>query len=242
MAEPVLGLSPPARGNLVHRIAQALRNGPIPACAGEPVSKPCIHSAGRAYPRLRGGTSARWQARWRSTGLSPPARGNHLLVRKLGVLPGPIPACAGEPGASRPGRPGWRAYPRLRGGTPPSSSRALRAWGLSPPARGNHGDGSRLCHGAGPIPACAGEPRSRHAAAGLAGAYPRLRGGTRPARCLACRAEGLSPPARGNLGVGGCGRSMCGPIPACAGEPGRTPPAWRSRRAYPRLRGGTSAI
>ena len=50
--------------------------------------------------------------------------------------------------------------------------------GLSPRARGNLGLVFGLDDFQGPIPACAGEPIGRNAAASDAGAYPRVRGGT----------------------------------------------------------------
>ena len=70
------GLSPLARGNPDSAFVRESQLGPIPARAGEP---PVAGSTGhtcRAYPRSRGGTSVRAEAKAALTGLSPLARGN----------------------------------------------------------------------------------------------------------------------------------------------------------------------
>ena len=134
-----------------------------------------------------------------------------------------------------------RAYPRLRGGTNDALAECGEAGGLSPPARGNPGGAERRVMTEGPIPACAGEPLVRGGGQRVHGAYPRLRGGTRATSCPGRLLSGLSPPARGNQDQLGNVLADGGPIPACAGEPPSTARAWYGRRAYPRLRGGTSA-
>ena len=93
----VKGLSPPARGNLVPAAAPATRPGPIPACAGEPVTLPEALRMTGAYPRLRGGTATIGESAPNVPGLSPPARGNRRRPHQCSVHLGPIPACAGEP-------------------------------------------------------------------------------------------------------------------------------------------------
>ena len=50
---------------------------------------------------------------------------------------------------------------------------------------------------------------------------------------------GLSPRARGNLGLPEGDRTQNGTIPACAGEPSCTPQSASVIRDYPRVRGGT---
>ena len=71
------GLSPHARGNLLAASACQLRQGPIPACAGEPKGRQKRHSDAWAYPRMRGGTFALAFVEFLLLGLSPHARGNH---------------------------------------------------------------------------------------------------------------------------------------------------------------------
>ncbi len=71
-----LGLSPHARGN--HKQTQETRDaaGPIPACAGEPLSWALPLQPLPAYPRMRGGTLYQGIELRVFLGLSPHARGN----------------------------------------------------------------------------------------------------------------------------------------------------------------------
>ncbi len=89
-----------------------------------------------------------------------------------------------------------------------------------------------------PIPACAGETRSRQTGRCDHRAYPRMRGGNDAAASSTRGDWGLSPHARGKRDAGFAHACCHGPIPACAGE---TPLRWwrqRWGRAYPRMRGG----
>ncbi len=173
------------------------------------------------------------------TGLSPPARGNHLNMQFGFTHSGPIPASAGEPHRRLRGHSTSRAYPRQRGGTRRRGLALKADVGLSPPARGNQVDVEPDRPGVGPIPASAGEPRGSVVQKSAAGAYPRQRGGTRMKPNRIPPAQGLSPPARGNhcppLDIIGEG----GPIPASAGEPVVWLDTLDHQRAYPRQRGGT---
>ena len=90
----------------------------------------------------------------------------------------------------------------------------------------------------GPIPAGAGEPSSRPAAARASAAYPRGCGGAAIEEVVETVADGLSPRVRGSL-QSAPGRTWFGrPIPAGAGEPGRIGQAGRRPSAYPRGCGG----
>ena len=172
------GLSPLARGNLrqAGRLAQA--EGPIPARAGEPVSSEPGTSFSRAYPRSRGGTCDSSSAHSAVTGLSPLARGNHRTSGHRHLPEGPIPARAGEPGSAAGSCAGAGAYPRSRGGTEERHHENVACHGLSPLARGNQKTSGGVREIEGPIPARAGEPVYSSLVRGLAGAYPRSRGGT----------------------------------------------------------------
>ncbi len=152
------GLSPHARGNRVLSPPQLLQAGPIPACAGEP--RVCLVRCilFRAYPRMRGGTAGHKNFGFSTKGLSPHARGNPSAPRLLSCLPGPIPACAGEPVGHVAPLCGARAYPRMRGGTKLRLSDFGQVAGLSPHARGNLVVRVFDDLLQGPIPACAGEP------------------------------------------------------------------------------------
>ena len=66
-----------------------------------------------------------------------------------------------------------------------------------------------------------------------------MRGGTPAQQQEPVANEGLSPHARGNLGLAHLQRRPSGPIPACAGEPVRVMDISVSFGAYPRMRGGT---
>ena len=71
----------------------------------------------------------------------------------------------------------------------------------------------------GPIPARAGQPRQRRAAALQAGAYPRSRGATASKAAGGGLIGGLSPLARGNPTRNIHKLNADGPIPARAGQP-----------------------
>ena len=91
----------------------------------------------------------------------------------------------------------------------------------------------------GPIPAYAGEPRRDPGSSAERGAYPRIRGGTFDIVNTSRHRRGLSPHTRGNPGDGGLAVAQLGPIPAYAGEPSSMSTCHSTRRAYPRIRGGT---
>ncbi len=152
------GLSPLARGNQDFIQLYRLYRGPIPARAGEPFDKRLCAPSTRAYPRSRGGTARRRHQRQMAGGLSPLARGNLRYGNKLRVLPGPIPARAGEPLLLPRLLLSTRAYPRSRGGTEIPDMVKFLQGGLSPLARGNLGQNEGRAEGLGPIPARAGEP------------------------------------------------------------------------------------
>ena len=173
-------------------------------------------------------------------GLSPRVRGNPARAMAAGEIIGSIPACAGEPaptgphwhytavyprvcgGTDRtacPSTSAGRVYPRVCGGTAgfwPGSKTTL---GLSPRVRGNlrrRHLPRRLLRS---IPACAGEPKSKHPAPFVPGVYPRVCGGTAFAACPTWGITGLSPRVRGNLIATLFYFPLAGSIPACAGEP-----------------------
>ncbi len=215
------GLSPRVRGNRLKRGGLRDPVGPIPACAGEPRRLAALCRIAGAYPRVCEGTVS--ESRWisRRMGLSPRVRGNRAPRMDDGALWGPIPACAGEPHAGTTARRFTTAYPRVCGGTKPASCRRQWSAGLSPRVRGNQREDQAPLSRPGPIPACAGEPTSRRMPSSTSRAYPRVCGGTWKALQGWLIDAGLSPRVRGNRRRGQCGKHAPGPIPACAGEPGR---------------------
>ncbi len=154
------GLSPRARGNLLHHRLDYRDVRSIPACAGEPATGGRKHTFDTVYPRVRGGTR---RCRPRSTianGLSPRARGNRNQERRRHESQRSIPACAGEPGGVARDLQSRTVYPRVRGGTAIRNAAAMNRNGLSPRARGNQAVSPAIYNRERSIPACAGEPQS----------------------------------------------------------------------------------
>ena len=73
---PGVGLSPRVRGNRQGGPVQRLREGSIPACAGEPPCLPVPASPAAVYPRVCGGTRLTPAPARTLRGLSPRVRGN----------------------------------------------------------------------------------------------------------------------------------------------------------------------
>ena len=151
-----------------------------------------------------------------------------------------IPACAGEPPQVIGGLHPFRVYPRVCGGTVISQIAARTFQGLSPRVRGNRQSSVSLDDEEGSIPACAGEPRSSPRSSTSSRVYPRVCGGTPPARGRDLACTGLSPRVRGNRGRDSPLTVRERSIPACAGEPARRTPPRTSSRVYPRVCGGTA--
>ena len=193
------GLSPRRRGNHAGRHLEAAHHGPIPAQAGEPISAMADAGTPRAYPRAGGGTDIGHGGCGHTEGLSPRRRGNHECRLGRLVDHGPIPAQAGEPSTSTRTSAGARAYPRAGGGTGEIGDLVRCPEGLSPRRRGNPVGGLAELAPLGPIPAQAGEPRSRRCRPRESRAYPRAGGGTEYSAALPASTTGLSPRRRGNL-------------------------------------------
>ena len=121
------GLSPRGRGNPQYPPPLGSRMRSIPAWAGEPGRPRGIFSKATVYPRVGGGTLMDRQAIGAEGGLSPRGRGNLQCACPVPLLWGSIPAWAGEPRRRSNQRyPHW-VYPRVGGGTPSGSSKAVDA-------------------------------------------------------------------------------------------------------------------
>ena len=219
LSQRIPGLSPRVRGNQTGdpEIDAFIRS--IPACAGEPSSRPPPHSLPRVYPRVCGGTQAKTPRKAPRKGLSPRVRGNQTRRGVWAFVMGSIPACAGEP-ASHPAR--WTSaavYPRVCGGTRIASGSLDICSGLSPRVRGNPFSGPADRAERRSIPACAGEPSTTASLERVTKVYPRVCGGTGWDLFTASASAGLSPRVRGNRSSMRRLVSICGSIPACAGEP-----------------------
>ena len=215
----VAGLSPRVRGNQIRTPERLRRFGPIPACAGQPVSFAQESQPVKAYPRVCGATKRGNHNPFFDWGLSPRVRGNRAGSLQKQSSCGPIPACAGQPSLLLILGTCSRAYPRVCGATPWCVLLKVEDQGLSPRVRGNQG-GFLMGHVfMGPIPACAGQPRTRPLVLPFWGAYPRVCGATRASILTILRRLGLSPRVRGNPRISFLRSWLAGPIPACAGQP-----------------------
>ena len=233
------GLSPRVRGNQRHALGRRRAVRSIPACAGEPLARGRRPRHARVYPRVCGGTWARYLSFPSSCGLSPRVRGNRVLVPESRLSPGSIPACAGEPIGQSGTVSIHSVYPRVCGGTSSSGPPLPPLNGLSPRVRGNPGEWPIGRGFIGSIPACAGEPSfsSQYLATGTV--YPRVCGGTGLSPRRRPIGLGLSPRVRGNPLPPARRWGSAGSIPACAGEPPRNPSVTDRQSVYPRVCGGT---
>ena len=112
------GLSPRVRGNPLARPPPDVRQGSIPARAGEPLALSPVKGWDRVYPRACGGT-AMGSARFSGyQGLSPRVRGNLSRGKVVVAWRRSIPARAGEPQPRKLAGCCFRVYPRACGGTP----------------------------------------------------------------------------------------------------------------------------
>ena len=172
-------------------------------------------------------------------GLSPRVRGNRAAERRLRLLSGSIPACAGEPGLEPVcGSQSW-VYPRVCGGTRGGGIQRHSGAGLSPRVRGNRPRSINANAWRRSIPACAGEPMTDAWRRRSIWVYPRVCGGTRCTTPPAHRRRGLSPRVRGNPRRPSRWPWPRGSIPACAGEPIAEWPVMLTVKVYPRVCGGT---
>ena len=134
---PVRGLSPRVRGNPSRATIWPSHRRPIPACAGQPWAAPSSSALRAAYPRVCGATGDASSKEGDQSGLSPRVRGNLRRGLRPRFRDGPIPACAGQPGARSRWRPVIPAYPRVCGATAELSEVIRLGQGLSPRVRGN---------------------------------------------------------------------------------------------------------
>ncbi len=134
------------------------------------------------------------------------------------------------------------AYPRIRGGNPHPARHRAGFLGLSPHTRGKHLAAAMLLTFAGPIPAYAGETCLPIFKSNAGRAYPRIRGGNIQLFGRAGAVLGLSPHTRGKRLQWVSNIVAGGPIPAYAGETVEYARDGFLHWAYPRIRGGNSAL
>ncbi len=186
------------RGSPAKRALDQKSIGSIPARAGEPPPYRLCRASSRVYPRACGGAVKAICHRCEFLGLSPRVRGSHMLIGRLAMVRGSIPARAGEPRRRWPGAGRSRVYPRACGGAMVRSLRRSGRWGLSPRVRGSHDAGAACRCLGGSIPARAGEPSPANCGSVTFWVYPRACGGARCSRGECRPAAGLSPRVRGS--------------------------------------------
>ena len=96
-AWPGCGPSPHVRGSPREGDAPFELHGSIPACAGEPRSRPRPTRNRGVHPRMCGGAGDDGESDYTHEGPSPHVRGNHRERGPKGRQIRSIPACAGEP-------------------------------------------------------------------------------------------------------------------------------------------------
>ena len=228
------GLPPRVRGNR-QRVQDGERQyGPTPARAGQPRYARAVRSVPWAYPRACGATSSVSAPPWMASGLPPRVRGNRDRHDRRHAQQGPTPARAGQPRISSSSGATTTAYPRACGATDSAALNISRSSGLPPRVRGNRGHELRRGVAPRPTPARAGQPRSRSAVRGGAGAYPRACGATVSSAHGSARYRGLPPLLPQEPRVR--------PTPARAGQPCRRRRSGAQSRAYPRACGATARI
>ncbi len=130
--------------------------------------------------------------------------------------------------------------PRVRGGAEDHADRAGADDGRSPRARGSRDRADHVLSGRGSIPACAGEPWTRHATRRDTRVDPRVRGGASPEPPPPPPVTGRSPRARGSRLRPVLRDQRRRSIPACAGEPEPEDLGHDEVGVDPRVRGGAS--
>ena len=136
---PGHGPSPRVRGSPIVRPHVDAAEGSIPACAGEPRFCGCWIGDARVHPRVCGGAPSSSSPPSARRGPSPRVRGSLCQCARPDVVPGSIPACAGEPAYRyRPGSPSW-VHPRVCGGAVQSCQFPSNGQGPSPRVRGSLG-------------------------------------------------------------------------------------------------------
>ena len=130
------GLSPLARGTRAHGIQSRVSARFIPAGAGNTGSATAAPMTTSVYPRWRGEHEMLVSVNAANTGLSPLARGTHILQNTRLISTRFIPAGAGNTYIRAKNKATATVYPRWRGEHAGFESSGARDAGLSPLARG----------------------------------------------------------------------------------------------------------
>ena len=179
---PPRGLSPRVRGKLDVVEAGTNRARSIPACAGEAALTDIRPQGSPVYPRVCGGSVCAVGKLLDNPGLSPRVRGKRERIHHAAEPAWSIPACAGEAGGRRELPVENGVYPRVCGGSGHSQAAISSTSGLSPRVRGKPFAGLGRRRAVRSIPACAGEAAAWWCRRIAPEVYPRVCGGSPPAR------------------------------------------------------------
>ena len=171
-----IGLSPLARGTPIHILINHQNKRFIPAGAGNSQYHYIKECRIPVYPRWRGELGAVFTVHCANLGLSPLARGTHILIGIHELRPRFIPAGAGNSFSSSSIAVVLTVYPRWRGELLIRSSYSAPLAGLSPLTRGTQHGRPYEIPVARFIPAGAGNSHPSRNNAFIFPVYPRWRG------------------------------------------------------------------
>ena len=238
---PGHGLSPRVRGIPSASEPQGRYAWSIPACTGNPGCALPGRACYGVYPRVYGESSPPPYTTRATGGLSPRVRGIRLSGRHPRGAQRSIPACTGNPASSSSRNYTGAVYPRVYG-----ESRRWHRWqrgckGLSPRVRGILFSRPSASRSRWSIPACTGNPHTAASSTSRVRVYPRVYGESVYVAVEGVAGRGLSPRVRGIPGsvlqAPGTRRS----IPACTGNPARSPEPRGTATVYPRVYGNPSS-
>ncbi|ESD48281.1 hypothetical protein SM09_02912 [Escherichia coli] len=189
------------------------------------------------YPRWRGELGAVFTVHCANLGLSPLARGTHILIGIHELRPRFIPAGAGNSFSSSSIAVVLTVYPRWRGELLIRSSYSAPLAGLSPLARGTQHGRPYEIPVARFIPAGAGNSHPSRNNAFIFPVYPRWRGELLFYSARTGTVAGLSPLARGTLISLAIINRLTRFIPAGAGNSRVCSAPCSTNSVYPRWRG-----
>ena len=231
------GPSPRVRGIHALQRRAEVREGSIPACAGNPPSAPARSVASRVHPRVCGESSSDCQMTRTVAGPSPRVRGIRRQPRPRHRRQRSIPACAGNPiRRTEPSDRPW-VHPRVCGESQRVRPVTVPSGGPSPRVRGIPGPARGLDQRRGSIPACAGNPSRHTAATSTRWVHPRVCGESAVVGMPSKSQKGPSPRVRGIRGAAELPLEPGGSIPACAGNPGPASRTSSSTTVHPRVCG-----
>ncbi len=194
----------------------------------------------RVHPRSRGAADNDLTEDLANKGPSPLTRGSRPRPHRLELIPGSIPAHAGQPRRCQSTGPWPWVHPRSRGAAIEDEIRASLEQGPSPLTRGSLVDLFQVDLDAGSIPAHAGQPARAWPSRRRSRVHPRSRGAAISFAAMQADREGPSPLTRGSPDCRVRRSPRAGSIPAHAGQP-------RSRRwrpgepwVHPRSRGAAA--